>query len=78
VSDAGATPDEVPPLLRVVGGGTPTDEELAALVTVVTAATAAAADEPDTRARGWADRGAGLRRPLRPGPGAWVASGRPG
>ncbi|HEX3824126.1 MAG TPA: acyl-CoA carboxylase subunit epsilon [Mycobacteriales bacterium] len=50
-----------PPVLRVVRGGTPTDEELAALTVAITAGAAAtvARDAPS------------LRRPLSP----WVASG---
>ncbi|TNC20675.1 acyl-CoA carboxylase subunit epsilon [Amycolatopsis alkalitolerans] len=65
------------PLLRIVRG-TPDDEELAALTAVI-AAVAAAPDEPsrdEPRSR-WADRAALLRRPPRPGEGAWRASGFP-
>jgi len=62
------------PGLRVVGGGEPTPEELAALVLAVMAVQAAA-QRRDAQAgrqrRGWADRSAGLRRPLRAGVGAW-------
>jgi Acyl-CoA carboxylase epsilon subunit len=47
--------------LRVVRGGTPTDEELAALVTALAARAAAAAATESTS----------LRQPLSP----WVASG---
>ena len=58
-------------VLRVVRG-TATPEELAAVVVLLaraggTAADAAAPEEPSR----WADRSAGHRRPLRPGPGAW-------
>jgi hypothetical protein len=50
-----------PPVLHIVRGGEPTDEELTALVTVLSARAAAAdADEPRS-----------LRQPL----SAWVASG---
>jgi len=48
------------PVLRVIHGGEPTDEELAALVAVVTARAAAGDEEPKP-----------LRQPL----SAWVASG---
>jgi len=62
--------------LRVVAGGEPTPEELAALVLALAAATAAAARRETQAGRqrgGWADRSAGLRRPLRAGVGAWRA-----
>jgi hypothetical protein len=60
--------------LRIVRGDA-TAEELAALVTVLVARPAApAAAAPVSR---WAGRAAGLRAPLRPGPGAWRASGLP-
>ena len=63
------------PLLRVVRGE-PSDEELAALTAVLLGAAAArAADSP--RRSAWADRSAGMRRPLYPGPGAWRASALP-
>ena len=63
------------PLLRVVGGGEPTAEELAALVAAVT--TMATAEDRRTPVRSrWNDRRAQLRRPLHPGPGAWVAAAR--
>jgi len=48
--------------VRVVNGGTPTDEELAAIVAVLTARAAQRPSEP----------GQSLRRPL----SRWVASGR--
>jgi hypothetical protein len=60
------------PLLRIVKGD-PTPEEIAALVAVLTAR-ASAAKEEETSSRN--DYSYGLRRPLRVGPGAWVASGR--
>jgi len=51
----------------------PTPEETAAIVAALTALTSAAPRvEPAGRRRGgWADRSAGLRRPLRAGIGAW-------
>jgi len=73
------TPEQRRALFRIVRGE-PDDAELAAL-TVVLAATASAgsAAEPGARrARSvWVDRAAQLRRPLRPGPGAWRASTLP-
>ena len=63
------------PLLRVIRGGEPTAEELAALVAAITTATATAESEPPRRSR-WNDRAGHLRRPLHPGPGAWVAAAR--
>jgi hypothetical protein len=67
------------PLLRVVAGGQPAPDELAALVVAVAAVTAEAeraadADAAGRRRGGWADRSHGLRRPLRAGLGAWRAS----
>jgi hypothetical protein len=69
------------PVLRVVAGGEPTAEELAALVLAVTAASAARPGGGTTardgrRRGGWADRSAGLRRPLRAGADGWRASAR--
>jgi Acyl-CoA carboxylase epsilon subunit len=58
-----AEPEPARPVLRVIRGGEPSDEELAALVAVVTARANAASsgdDEPEP-----------LRKPLT----AWVASG---
>jgi hypothetical protein len=49
-----------PPVLRVINGGEPTDEELAALVAVV----ALRRSEPPAE-----------ERPLRPALSPWVASG---
>jgi hypothetical protein len=61
--------------VRIVAGGTPTDAELAALVVVVAASARAPGPATTTSADrirgGWADRSAGLRRPLRAGAGAW-------
>lgn len=66
------------PLLRVVRGN-PDDHELAALTTVLAAAAAAGpgTEERPKRPSLWAEPSARLRRPLRPGPGAWRASGLP-
>jgi hypothetical protein len=65
-------------MLRIVRGGEPAPDELAALVLAVTAAAAAqsasaqpASAEAGRRRGGWADRSAGLRRPLRAGVGGW-------
>jgi len=60
MSDDTPTPETPRPLLRVIAGGAPTDEELAALVAVLSARPSGAATEPET-----------LRKPLPP----WVASG---
>jgi hypothetical protein len=65
-----------PPLLRVVTGE-PTAEELAALTVVV----AALSKQRGPRRRptpvgAWASFADTHRRPLRPGPGGWRASGR--
>ena len=62
------------PLLRVVRGN-PDDTELAVLTAVVSALAAAPVntDGPVARSRWGAPQ---LRRPLRPGPGAWQFSGR--
>lgn len=71
------TPEETPqrPMLRIVRGD-PSPEELAAL-TVVLAAASGGGGEPDAGpTTSWADRASLVRRPVHPGPGAWVASGR--
>ncbi|MBA0128051.1 acyl-CoA carboxylase subunit epsilon [Haloechinothrix sp. YIM 98757] len=65
------------PHLRVVRGR-PDDHELAALTVALSGA--GAREEPGPARGGWsrwADPAARLRRPLRPGPGAWRASARP-
>ena len=76
MSDADATR----PALRIVRGGEPTPDQLAALVLAVTATAAttqqSTAAEAGRRRGGWADRSAGLRRPLRAGSGAWRAAAR--
>jgi hypothetical protein len=77
MSDAPAGADR--PALRVINGDA-SAEEIAAVVAAVTVAAQPPA-RPAQRARGvggWADRPALLRRPLRPGPDGWRASGRPG
>ncbi|MBA3418996.1 MAG: acyl-CoA carboxylase subunit epsilon [Geodermatophilaceae bacterium] len=70
--EAGGARDR--PVLRVVRGE-PTDDELAALLVVVLTRT-----EPEAQRRaapGWADRTRALRRPQRPGAGAWRTSALP-
>ena len=71
--------DQLRPTLRVIRGDA-TDEEIAALLAVIAAKNATATDAETGRptANAWTDRAAaGLRRPLRPGPGAWTASAWP-
>ena len=64
------------PALRVVRGDA-TPEEIAALVAVLLSRPGD--DMPPGPARSaWADRSRQLRRPLRPGPGAWRRSALPG
>jgi hypothetical protein len=66
------------PTLRVIRGNA-TAEEIAALLAVVAARTAGGTRpvRPTPPASVWTDRSARTRRPLRPGPGAWSASGLP-
>ena len=64
------------PLLRVIAGGEPTAEEVAALVAAVASMTATTEQTRAANKSRWADRAAALRRPLHPGPGAWQASAR--
>ena len=73
-----STVDEPRPTLQVIRGDA-TDEEIAALLAVIAAKNATATDAETDRpsANAWTDRAAGLRRPLRPGPGAWTASAWP-
>ena len=61
-------------VLRVVGGGEPTAEELAALVAALTSRSQAA-QVSAARSR-WAHRSGAMRAPLPHGPGAWRASAR--
>jgi hypothetical protein len=63
------------PVLRVVRGDA-TPEEIAALLVALVAVTPAAGAPRQARSA-WADRGALLRRPPAPGPGAWRASALP-
>ena len=66
--------DQVP-LLRVVKGQ-PTSEELAALTVVVAALAQRAERRRPVPVGAWASYSDSHRRPLRPGPGGWRASGR--
>jgi hypothetical protein len=68
----GQTPER--PLLTVVRGE-PTAEELAALTVVVAALASTGTRRRAVPVGGWADPGAGHRRPLRTGPGGWRAAG---
>jgi hypothetical protein len=63
-----------PPTLVVVHGGAPEADELAALVVALNTVAAPTGRAGSTSL--WHDRRARLRRPLRPGPGQWVASAR--
>jgi Acyl-CoA carboxylase epsilon subunit len=67
---------ETTPLLRVVTGE-PTPEELAALVAVL-ASLGGPAAAPTRRTPEWNANRRLQRVVLRPGPGAWRASGLPG
>jgi Acyl-CoA carboxylase epsilon subunit len=67
------------PVLMVIKGDA-SAEEIAAVVgalSVVGRSGRGGTSRP-RRVGGWADRSAMLRTPLRPGPQAWRASGRPG
>ena len=63
------------PLLRVVEGE-PTVEELAALTVVVAALSQRRPRRRPTPVGAWSSFADTHRRPLRPGPGGWRASGR--
>jgi hypothetical protein len=65
------------PALRVVRGDA-TPEEIAALVAVLLARPGDDEVPPVPARSAWADRSSQLRRPLRPGPGAWRRSALPG
>ena len=66
-----------PPLLRILTPGA-TDEEVAALVAVVSAVAAAGAEERTRRPPpAWSAPARRVRTTLRPGSGAWRASGLP-
>jgi hypothetical protein len=67
---------EPPPFLRVVHGGDPSPDEVAALVAALRLVAGRTDGQPPERRSSWADRAAGVRTPLRTGPGAWRASGR--
>lgn len=62
--------------VRVVKGD-PTPEDLAALVAVLSTKMAEADDAEPERPSTWAAYWRTVRAPLRPGPGAWRASGLP-
>lgn len=64
------------PVLRVVHGGEPTDDQLAALVTALAVVARASASEPAPARSAWVDRAGAMRSPVRVGPGAWRSSGR--
>jgi hypothetical protein len=66
--------DTEKPVLRVVRGN-PTAEEIAAVVAVL--ATSGQSQPPAAKPSRWADPVRRLRRPLQPGPDAWVRSGLP-
>ena len=66
-----------PPLLRILTPGA-TDEEVAALVAVVSAMAVAGAEERTrTPPPAWSAPARRVRTTLRPGSGAWRASGLP-
>ena len=65
------------PALRVVRGDA-TPEEIAALVAVLLSPPGDDEVPPVPARSAWADRSSRLRRPLRPGPGAWRRSALPG
>lgn len=67
-------PDRLP--LRLVRGDA-TPEEVAALLAVLSAASGGDAEPAPRPTSRWAARADLVRRPLRPGPGAWRASARP-
>ena len=64
------------PALRVVRGDA-TPEEIAALVAVLLSRPGDDEVPPVAVRSAWADRSRQLRRPLRPGPGAWRRSALP-
>ena len=72
-----ARPPAGEPALRVVRGDA-TPEEIAALVAALLSRPGDPGMPPATVRSAWADRGRQLRRPLRPGPGAWRRSALPG
>ena len=64
------------PVLRVVRGA-PDDAELAALVAVIGLAGESEPEEVVEQRSAWGDPAHRVRGVLRPGPGAWRASGLP-
>ena len=68
-------PEAGRPALRVVHGGDPGPEALAALVVALSSAGPNVSCKEQPRS-GWTDRRALLRRPLDHGPGGWVANAR--
>jgi hypothetical protein len=67
------------PVFKVISGDASAEEIAAVLAALTAAARSATQPPPPARsASAWADRPAMLRRPLRPGPDGWRASGRPG
>jgi hypothetical protein len=76
VSDEAEGVEAERPFLRVIAGGEPTAEETAALVAALAVVSAQSRADEAAPPSQWASREAALRRPLRPGPGAWVASAR--
>jgi hypothetical protein len=69
--------DATPPVLRIIRG-TPTPEDLAVLAAVLSAAQVESSEPPaGVPPRTWAAHWRQLRPPIRPGPGAWLASSRP-
>ncbi|WP_375432736.1 acyl-CoA carboxylase subunit epsilon [uncultured Friedmanniella sp.] len=67
---------EQDPVLQVVAG-TPTDEELAAVLVALQSVTTPEAERPTPEPSRWAAPWRSVHAPVHPGPGAWVASGRP-
>ncbi|MGY1748092.1 acyl-CoA carboxylase subunit epsilon [Modestobacter sp. SYSU DS0511] len=64
------------PMLRVVRGE-PSTEELAALTVVLAALSTRRPRRRPTPVGAWGAPAALHRRPLQPGPGGWLAAGRP-
>jgi hypothetical protein len=67
-------PEQIRPLLRVVKGE-PSAEELAALTVVVAALSQRRSRRRPTPVGAWASFAGTHRRPLRHGPGGWLAAG---
>lgn len=60
--------------MKVDVTGSPTPEELAAVLAVLTSAGTAVEEPEQAPVSLWNDRGALLRQPVHPGPGAWRAT----